>query len=46
MWVEPATYYGPLIPLGKKKPVGKNITLTDIYNRPIPEQKRLKEPVT
>ena len=40
-WVEPATYLGPLIPLGKNKPVGKNITLADIYNnKPTPEQKK------
>ena len=32
-WVEPATHLGPLIPLGKNKPVGKNITLADIYNK-------------
>jgi len=40
-WVEPATHLGPLIPLGKNKPVGKNITLADIYNnKPTPEQKK------
>jgi len=46
-WVEPVPYLGPLIPLGKNKPVGKNITLADIYNnKPTPEQKKQKEPVT
>jgi len=40
-WVEPATLISPLILLGKNKPVGKNITLTDIYNnKPTPEQKK------
>jgi len=32
-WVEPATHLGSKIPLGKNKPVGKNITLADIYNK-------------
>jgi len=32
--------------LGKNKPVGKNVTLADIYNnKPTPEQKKQKEPV-
>jgi len=40
-WVEPETHFGPLILLGKNKPVGKNITLADIYNnKPTPEQKK------
>ena len=42
-WVEPATHLGPKIPLGKNKPVGKNITLPDIYNKLIPEQKKQKK---
>jgi len=45
--VEPATHLGPLIALGKNKPVGKNITLADIYNnKPTPEQKKKEKPVT
>jgi len=33
--------------LGKNKPVGKKITLVDIYNnKPTPEQKETKKPVT
>jgi len=45
-WVEPGTYLGELIPLGKNKPVGKNITLAEIYNnKPTPEQKKHKKPV-
>ena len=40
-WEAPATLLGPLILLGKNKPVGKNITLTDIYNnKPTLEQKK------
>jgi len=32
--------------LEKNKPIGKNITLADIYNKPTPEKKIKKEPVT
>jgi len=39
-WMEPAIYLGPLILLGQNKPVGKNITLVYIYNKPTPEQKK------
>jgi len=39
-WVEPATHLGPIILLGKNKPVAKNFTLKDIYNKPIPKQKK------
>jgi len=45
--VEPATHLGPKIILGNNKPVGKNVTLVDIYNnKPILEQRNKKEPVT
>jgi len=39
-WIEPATHLGPLIPLGKNKPVGKNITLADIYNKKLTSEQK------
>jgi len=39
-WVEPEPHLSPLILLGKNKPVGKNITLVDIYNKLTLEQKK------